>query len=473
MTLNNAFPKCKTVCINLKHRKEKKIFMERQARKKNFKFDLYKTKLHKNPKRGCLESHISVIQNAKNNGYQSVLILEDDCLFIKDPNNIPTLPHDWDMIYLGGNVKYVLDKYNDNWSRIVSYTTHCYCVNLTNTNLVNTILAAKDATDEIDAYYIKNIHTQFKCYMLNPMIAIQKEGYSDIENAKVNYNFMQQTLNGFAKPEHIIKDKQYIMKLPDIPDEQLPYVSIVTPTYKRRQFFSLPIFCFKNFIYPKNKIEWIIAEEIHQNEDQSSSVEDMVQFDNRIKYFKSIIPINDKPLPIGAKRNLTVEHASHDIIIHMDDDDYYPPESILARVKLLVKYKEHIGMIGSSTIGAYNMIEQKSKMLSDGTLSIGEASMAYYKSFWEQQKFTNTHTKGEYRGIIDGRFNQILDVPYYFILHALNHNQNMTLSKRPGRTIDENTNTNTNGETIFDTTMYWNEDTKEFIEILARNIIDQ
>ena len=34
------------------------------------------------------------------------------------------------------------------------------------------------------------------------MIAIQKQGYSDIEGQEVNYDFMEKTLEGLRTPEH-------------------------------------------------------------------------------------------------------------------------------------------------------------------------------------------------------------------------------------------------------------------------------
>ena len=98
--------------------------------------------------------------------------------------------------------------------------------------------------------------------MLNPMIAIQKSGYSDIEKKMVNYDFMEKTLKGLMEPEHKIVDGSYVLKLPKIEDKDLPTVSIVTPTYNRRHLFSLPLYNFENFIYPKDKIEWIMM--IHQ-----------------------------------------------------------------------------------------------------------------------------------------------------------------------------------------------------------------
>ena len=71
------------------------------------------------------------------------------------------------------------------------------------------------------------------------MIAIQKEGYSDIEGTVVNYDFMQKTISGLSIPEYEEVDGNYVLKLPSIPEEELPHISIVTPTHNRRELFSI------------------------------------------------------------------------------------------------------------------------------------------------------------------------------------------------------------------------------------------
>ena len=86
------------------------------------------------------------------------------------------------------------------------------------------------------------------------MIAIQKAGYSDIEGTEVNYDFMEQTLNGLRTPEHSVRDGNYVLKLPNYNEHDLPKVSIITPTYNRRKLFCMAIRNFENFIYPK--INW-------------------------------------------------------------------------------------------------------------------------------------------------------------------------------------------------------------------------
>jgi len=469
MVFQRLFPKIKVTCINLKERKDKKIYMRRHAKKKKIDFTFYTAKKHTNPKRGCLESHCNVIEESKRAGYKYVLVLEDDAYFIRSPESMPKLPDQWDMLYLGGNVKHILGSYNDTWSRVVTWCTHAYILNLQNEELVTKILDSRTSALEIDEYYIRYIHPNFACYMVKPMMAIQKAGYSDIEEANVNYDFMQRTLEGFSKPEHIVKDEQYTLKLPDIHFEDLPAVSLVTPTYNRRKYFALPIYCFMNFIYPKEKIEWVVVEE-----DSENNVKDMLNFDRRIKYYEAPL-VDYKPMTIGAKRNLCVEKATNDIIIHMDDDDYYPPETLLARVKLLLKYRGTFDLVGCSMLGSYNVFEETSRFLSDGQLTIGEASMAYWKSFWEEQKFDPEHTRGEYRGLIQNRFNKILDVPYYFIIFALNHKENMTLSKR--KVLEDISDINNTGgagggsNQKPDITVYWSSDVKEFITYLKNSFL--
>ena len=47
----------------------------------------------------------------------------------------------------------------------------------------------------------------------------------------------------------------------EIYEEELPRVSIITPTYNKRKFFKLAIRNFQKADYPKDKIEWIIVDD--------------------------------------------------------------------------------------------------------------------------------------------------------------------------------------------------------------------
>ena len=187
MNLNESLTNLEAVCINLDSRKDKRKWMKTQCKRKNLPIKYHTATLHKNPKKGCLLSHLNVIKKAKENGLKQIFILEDDAKFIMNPNTIKVPPEDWDMLYLGGTVHRVVNRDNKYWNRVHCWTTHAYILNLENEELITEIMKAAEYEGEIDRYYLERIHPQFNVYMANPMVAIQKQGYSDIEKHNVNY----------------------------------------------------------------------------------------------------------------------------------------------------------------------------------------------------------------------------------------------------------------------------------------------
>tara|TARA_B100001175_G_C19419644_1_gene595426 strand:+ start:404 stop:1177 length:774 start_codon:yes stop_codon:yes gene_type:complete len=96
-----------------------------------------------------------------------------------------------------------------------------------------------------------------------------------------------------------------------------PFVSICTPTYNRRHFIPQLIKCFKNQNYPKQLMEWIIVD------DGEDSVEDLFKDVECVKYFRV-----EEKMKLGRKRNFMHEKTKGEIIVYMDDDDYYPPDRV-------------------------------------------------------------------------------------------------------------------------------------------------
>ena len=451
-----------TVCINLEERKEKRKWMISQAKKQNMKIHFYTTTLHDNPKRGCMESHVSVIKKAVENGHKYLFILEDDAMFTKKLN-IPEPPQSWDMLYLGGTVKHVFTKEEvdkDMWIRMTCWTTHAYILNLTNKELVEDILKVVDYDMEIDRYYIDFIHQKYKAYMIHPMICIQKSGHSDIENREVEYSFMEKSIYGLRKPNYEITDGEYKLKLPDIPFEKLPCVSIITPTKDREWIFSLPTFNFSRFIYPPEKLEWIIVD---------SSITDDLKYhfagNNKVKYIHV-----DEPCTISHKRNIACNMAQYPVIVHMDDDDIYKPESLLARVKSLA-YKD-TECVGCSRIGIYDIINDASYISSDGHLSLSEASMAYTKRFWEEQQFDPGCERGEYRSFLQNRLDKVIELPYVFVIYALNHKRNFTPRTEWIKDISKEEIRNKETGKVMNFPDTWDEDTQLFIKNLRKYILN-
>ena len=458
------------ICINLKSREDKRRIVSSHLKKYNIKFNFYTAILNKNPKLGCKLSHLEVIKRAVDQKHKQILILEDDVKFISRPNiDLSLFPSDWDICYLGGTVYRVLDKKNPNWYRVQCWTTHAYIINLENKKLIEEINKSIETDDEIDKFYLLKIHPYFNCYMMNPMCAIQRDGLSDIEERYVNYDFMTKTLDGLRIPEYEIdNDQNYILKLPDIPMSELPSVSIITPTYNRRKMFNMAIRNFENFNYPKKKLEWIIVDDTPDNLD---TIDDILprEYSKQIKHIK----LNNRATTVAEKRNIGVSNASHKYIVHLDDDDYYPPESILCRIKLLLKYEsEGIECLGSTLIGTYDIINNISSMSSDSPISLSEASMAYTKKFWSERQFDSMCVRGEHKYFTEGRLNRIMDVPYIFIIIAINHRNNMTKELRNSQSDDQKNNYLRYSETNEIANYYsmWDIETQCFINEL-RNYI--
>jgi|UniRef100_A0A6C0IPV6 glycosyltransferase involved in cell wall biosynthesis len=124
-----------------------------------------------------------------------------------------------------------------------------------------------------------------------------------------------------------------------------PFVSVCTPTYNRRIFISQMVKNVEKQDYPKDKFEWIIID------DGSDPIEDLLPKDFEtelnIKYYRY-----EEKIKLGKKRNLMHEKSSGEILVYMDDDDYYPPDRISHAVKKLQTNPDAL-CAGSSIVYLY------------------------------------------------------------------------------------------------------------------------
>jgi hypothetical protein len=123
--------------------------------------------------------------------------------------------------------------------------------------------------------------------------------------------------------------------------KKYPFVSVCTPTFNRRPFIHAMIACFNAQDYPQDRMEWIIID------DGTDPIEDLVASHPRVKYFKY-----DTKMTLGKKRNLLHEKSRGEILVYMDDDDYYPPKRVSHAVEMLVSHPEAL-CAGSSEIYIY------------------------------------------------------------------------------------------------------------------------
>ena len=124
-------------------------------------------------------------------------------------------------------------------------------------------------------------------------------------------------------------------------NKEFPFVSLCTPTFNRRPFIPYMIKCFEHQTYPKDRIEWIIID------DGTDPIGDLVKDIPQVKYF-----YYEEKMVLGKKRNIMHSKCSGDIIIYMDDDDYYPPERVSHAVETLINNPKYV-IAGSSEMHIY------------------------------------------------------------------------------------------------------------------------
>ncbi len=171
----------------------------------------------------------------------------------------------------------------------------------------------------------------------------------------------------------------------------LPFVSICTPTFNRRPFIQNMFECFRNQDYPKAKMEWIIVD------DGTDKIGDMIKAADipQIKYYE----INNK-MPLGAKRNFMHQQVKGDIIVYMDDDDYYPPERVSHAVEMLLDNPDAL-CAGASEIYIY--FKGMNKMMQCGPYGPNHATagtFAFRTDLIKQTKYEDHAALAEERAFL-------------------------------------------------------------------------
>lgn len=111
-----------------------------------------------------------------------------------------------------------------------------------------------------------------------------------------------------------------------------PLVSLITPTFDRDFYLKYQLQAIRQQDYPA--LEWLVFDDSPRPSRHLSSVdEDWLRYHHQTERAS-----------IGAKRNRLIEMARGDIIVHIDDDDYYAPN-----------YVRH--MVDSLEQGGYDLVK--------------------------------------------------------------------------------------------------------------------
>jgi len=196
-------------------------------------------------------------------------------------------------------------------------------------------------------------------------------------------------------------------------DSEYPFVSVCTPTFNRRPFVPMMIECFKNQDYPKERIEWIIID------DGTDKIEDLVSNIPQVKYFKY-----DEKMTLGRKRNLMHEKCTGDIIVYMDDDDYYPSMRISHAVETL-RNNPHALCAGSSEMYIYfKHINKMYKFGPYGEKHSTAATFAFHKDLLKITKYDNDSCVAEEKQFLKNYTIPFVQLDPFKSILVFSHNHN-------------------------------------------------
>jgi glycosyltransferase involved in cell wall biosynthesis len=206
-----------------------------------------------------------------------------------------------------------------------------------------------------------------------------------------------------------------------------PSVSIVTPTYNRRAFIPYLIDCIKQQTYPRERMEWIVLD------DGSDSIEDLLEPHKsalNIRYIRETEKRN-----VGYKRNKLNDVARGEIIVCMDDDDYYFPDRVAHVVHSLRSNTQH-KICGSSRVYLY-YTDDKS-IWHAGPYAPFHATfgtMGYWKQYAKDHPCDETVTHAEEIGFTKKYKEPLTQLDPRKVILVICHTQN-TIDKRKLRSED-------------------------------------
>lgn len=188
-------------CINLSSRQDRWHLMQKQASHFPLDFKLHRFEAivdRQSPRLGCANSHISILNLAHTEGREYVFVLEDDALLIESGidylntalNNIPS---DWDIL-MGGHYEsevISIDKSGLAKSNFIQ-CTHCIIYRDTSYKYFREYDGVPIGIDD----YISHLASTKKInlYLINPSVATQVEGHSNIKNTYFDWNNQNEQL---------------------------------------------------------------------------------------------------------------------------------------------------------------------------------------------------------------------------------------------------------------------------------------
>jgi GR25 family glycosyltransferase involved in LPS biosynthesis len=210
--INNISDIKHTFYINLEYRVDRKKHVEKQLNNIGISsFQRFNAINLPNGRLGCSMSHLKCLEYAKKSGWDHILIVEDDILFLDPPlfqkqlDTFLSNHKSWDVLLIGGNVVPPYQPIDSSCIKVKKcQTTTGYIVRSHYyDSLIENIrsgmnLLLKDPENHIlyaiDKFWFQ-LQEKDSWYLIIPLSVTQREDYSDIEKRQTNYSMVMTDLD--------------------------------------------------------------------------------------------------------------------------------------------------------------------------------------------------------------------------------------------------------------------------------------
>ena len=197
----------------------------------------------------------------------------------------------------------------------------------------------------------------------------------------------------------------------------LPQVSVLTPTYNRPHYITRLVECYKSQDFPKESMEWIVLDD-GQELCKDIFLKETEGLPN-IRYVSLPEKIN-----IGEKRNMLNKLAKGDILVCMDDDDYYCPERV-SHVVEQFKKNPQIELAGSTILYMYYIKYQEIYKLGPyNEKHATNGTMAYRRSYSDNHSYDEYVTYAEEKSFLESYKHPLIQLDPRKVMLVMSHDDN-------------------------------------------------
>lgn len=204
------------------------------------------------------------------------------------------------------------------------------------------------------------------------------------------------------------------------PAAQLPTVTLCTVTCNRPEVLPLLQQCVADQTYPHALMEWVIVDDSDNGKPPFAPDPSL---DVKVRY----VEVGQR-LTLGKKRNLSHEYCQGDIIVYLDDDDYYPPQRVQHAVERLLETGH---LVAGCTMLPIFFVDNGQAWVSGpfGPDHATANTFAFRRELLASRRYEDTATHAEEKAFLDGYRIPMAQLEPAKTILCIGHNSN-TFDKR-------------------------------------------